>query len=96
MLAGGTIVANDTSSALAREVLYPRRWYLVWPAFRLIQHTIGSLPLSIRQAYGFEWRARYPRVGALDEVPPKMAALPRVANNEASATTLPALAEGRA
>jgi uncharacterized protein (DUF2236 family) len=58
-LAGGSIVVTDTSRALARAVLYPPRWYLAWPAFRPIQLlTIGSLPPSIRRAYGFEWRAR--------------------------------------
>jgi uncharacterized protein (DUF2236 family) len=59
MLAGGSIVVTDTSRALARAVLYPPRWYLAWPAFRTTQLlTIGLLPPSIRQAYGFEWRAR--------------------------------------
>ena len=59
MLAGGTIVVTDTSRALARAVLYPPRWYMAWPALRAMQLlTIGSLPPSIRQAYGFEWRAR--------------------------------------
>jgi len=59
MLAGGTLSVTDTSRALARAVLYPPHWYLAWPAFRAMQLlTIGSLPPSIRQAYGFEWRAR--------------------------------------
>ena len=59
MLAGGSIVVTDTSRALARAVLYPPRWYMVWPAFRAMQVlTIGSLPPSIREAYGFEWRPR--------------------------------------
>lgn len=59
MLAGGSIVVTDTSRALARAVLYPPQWYAVWPAFRAMQLlTIGSLPASIRHAYGFEWRAR--------------------------------------
>ena len=58
-LAGGSIVVTDTSRALARAVLYPPRWSLLWPAFRAVQLlTIGLLPPSIRQAYGFEWRAR--------------------------------------
>jgi uncharacterized protein (DUF2236 family) len=57
-LAGGSLVVTDTSRALARAVLYPPRWYVAWPAFRAIQLlTIGSLPASIRRAYGFEWRA---------------------------------------
>lgn len=59
MLAGGSLVITDTSRALARAVLYPPHWYLAWPAFRAMQLlTIGALPPSLRQAYGFEWRAR--------------------------------------
>ena len=59
MLAGGSLVVTDTSRALARAVLYPPRWHLVWPVFRPIQLlTIGSLPPSIREAYGFQWRRR--------------------------------------
>jgi uncharacterized protein (DUF2236 family) len=59
MLAGGSIVVTDTSRALARAVLYPPRWYVAWPPFRAMQLlAIGSLPISIRRAYGFEWRAR--------------------------------------
>jgi uncharacterized protein (DUF2236 family) len=58
-LAGGRLVVTDTSRALARAVLYPPRWHMAWPAFRAVQLlTIGALPPSIRQAYGFEWRAR--------------------------------------
>jgi uncharacterized protein (DUF2236 family) len=65
MLAGGTIMVTDTSRALARAVLYPPRWYVAWPAFRATQLiTIGSLPPSIREAYGFEWRARDARAFA--------------------------------
>jgi uncharacterized protein (DUF2236 family) len=64
-LAGGTIVVTDTSRALARAVLYPPQWYAVWPAFRAVQVlTIGLLPPSIREAYGFEWRARDERAFA--------------------------------
>lgn len=59
MLAGGQIVVTDTSRALARAVLYPPRWHVAWPAFRAMQLlTIGLLPPAIREAYGFEWRAR--------------------------------------
>jgi uncharacterized protein (DUF2236 family) len=57
MLAGGSLVVTDTSRALARALLYPPRWWVAWPAFRAMQlFTIGSLPPSIREAYGFEWR----------------------------------------
>jgi uncharacterized protein (DUF2236 family) len=59
MLTSGRLVVTDTSRALARAVLFPPRWYMVWPAFRAMQLlTIGSLPPSLRRAYGFEWRAR--------------------------------------
>jgi len=65
MLAGGSIVVTDTSRALARAVLYPPRWRVAWPAFRAMQLlTIGTLPTSIRRAYGFEWRARDARAFA--------------------------------
>ena len=59
MLEGGGLAVTDTSRALARAVLYPPRWRVAWPAFRAVQLlTIGTLPPSIRQAYGFEWRER--------------------------------------
>lgn len=65
MLSTGRIVVTDTSRALARAVLYPPRWYVAWPAFRALQLiTIGSLPPSVRQAYGFEWRPRDARAFA--------------------------------
>ena len=65
MLAGGSIVVTDASRALARALLYPPHWRLAWPAFRAMQLlTIGSLPPSIRQAYGFEWRTRDARAFA--------------------------------
>ena len=65
MLAGGTLVVTDTSRAMARAVLYPPRWYTAWPAFRAIQVlTIGTLPPPIRDAYGFDWRARDARAFA--------------------------------
>mgnify|MGYP006182662117 CR=1 FL=1 len=45
--------------ALAREVLFPPQWYLLWPALRPVQLiTIGLLPPGIREAYGFRWHAR--------------------------------------
>jgi uncharacterized protein (DUF2236 family) len=59
MLGSGRLVVTDTSRALARSLLYPPQWYLAWPAFRAMQLiTIGTLPPAIREAYGFEWRAR--------------------------------------
>jgi uncharacterized protein (DUF2236 family) len=57
MLSSGRLVITDTSRALARAVLFPPRWYVLWPAFRALQLlTIGSLPPAIREAYGFAWR----------------------------------------
>jgi uncharacterized protein (DUF2236 family) len=62
MLSSGTLVVTDTSRALARALLYPPKWYLMWPAFRVMQLlTIGSLPPSIREAYGFTWHPRHER-----------------------------------
>ena len=59
MLASGSIEVTDSSRALARAVLYPPRWYVAWPAFRAVQVlTIGSLPPSLRDAYGFRWTRR--------------------------------------
>jgi uncharacterized protein (DUF2236 family) len=65
MLSSGRIVVTDSSRALARAVLYPRKWYRAWPAFRAVQLlTIGTLPPPIREAYGFEWSARDQRAFA--------------------------------
>jgi uncharacterized protein (DUF2236 family) len=59
MMASGTLVVSDTSRSLAQALLYPPQWWLAWPAFRLLQLlTVGTLPPAIREAYGFEWRAR--------------------------------------
>lgn len=65
MLSNDSIAVTDTSRALARAVLYPPQWRIAWPAFRALQLiTIGSLPSSIREAYGFEWRAKDARAFA--------------------------------
>lgn len=59
MLANGGLVITDTSRALARALLYPPNWFVMWPAFRVMQLvTIGTLPPSIREAYGFTWSPR--------------------------------------
>jgi uncharacterized protein (DUF2236 family) len=59
MLGGGTLVVTDTSRALAHALLYPPQWWLAWPAFRALQLlTIGTLPPTLREAYGFTWSAR--------------------------------------
>jgi uncharacterized protein (DUF2236 family) len=59
MLDSGGLIVTDTSRALARAMLYPPKWYLLWPLFRVVQLlTIGTLPAPIREAYGFDWRLR--------------------------------------
>ena len=59
MLTGDHLVVTDTSRALARSVLFPPNWRLAWPAFRAVQLlTVGSLPVSLREAYGFAWTGR--------------------------------------
>jgi uncharacterized protein (DUF2236 family) len=58
MMHGGRIAVSETSRGLARAVLFPPRWQLLWPAFRAVQLiTIGLLPPGIREAYGFRWHA---------------------------------------
>jgi uncharacterized protein (DUF2236 family) len=59
VLAGGTLTVTEGTRRIARAVLYPRGWQLLWPAFRPLQLiTIGLLPPGIRQAYGFTWTDR--------------------------------------
>ncbi len=58
-LGSGRIAITPGGRALARAVLFPPRWRLLWPAFRPVQLiTIGLLPAEIRRAYGFEWNKR--------------------------------------
>ena len=65
MLASGSLTVTNTSRSLARSLLYPPHWHLLWPAFRAMQLlTIGTLPPSIRDAYGFTWTARDARAFA--------------------------------
>jgi uncharacterized protein (DUF2236 family) len=62
ILGSGRIAITPRSRALARAVLFPPRWWLLWPAFRPAQLiTIGLLPPSVRGAYGFEWTDREAR-----------------------------------
>ncbi|GMV21510.1 MAG: hypothetical protein AMXMBFR57_14590 [Acidimicrobiia bacterium] len=56
-LTEGTLVVGETSRSLARALLYPPHWYAAWPLFRAAQAlTFGTLPASVRAAYGFRWR----------------------------------------
>jgi uncharacterized protein (DUF2236 family) len=65
MLASRRIVICARGRAVARGILFPPGWRLMWPAFRALQLiTIGLLPPSIREGYGFRWTAQDAR--ALD------------------------------
>ena len=53
------IVVGARSRALARAILFPPGWRLMWLAFRPLQLlTIGLLPPAIREGYDFEWTPR--------------------------------------
>lgn len=59
MVDGDALAISDDSRALARAVLYPPRWWMLFPCFRPVQLlTIGLLPSALRRAYGFEWSDR--------------------------------------
>jgi uncharacterized protein (DUF2236 family) len=59
MLDSRRIVVSSTSRAVARAILFPPGWRLIWPAFRALQLiTIGLLPPAIREEYGFTWTPR--------------------------------------
>jgi uncharacterized protein (DUF2236 family) len=61
-LASGRLVVGARSRALARAILYPPGWWLLWPAFRPFQLlTVGTLPPALREAYGFPWTRREDR-----------------------------------
>jgi uncharacterized protein (DUF2236 family) len=58
-LGSGTLAVTDSSRSLARAILFPPRWWVLWPVFRPVQlMTIGLLPRRVREAYGFEWTER--------------------------------------
>jgi uncharacterized protein (DUF2236 family) len=59
MLACRRLVVTPRSRAIARAILFPPGWRLMWPVFRVLQLiTIGLLPAAIRAEYGFSWRQR--------------------------------------
>lgn len=63
MLSSGEIVVTDTSRALAREVISPSACGVTRPLVWLMRlTTLGLLPSTIRDAYGFPWDARHERV----------------------------------
>lgn len=62
MVQGAGLAISDDSRALARAVLYPPRWWLLFPLFRPVQLlTVGLLPAPLRVAYGFTWTHRQAR-----------------------------------
>jgi uncharacterized protein (DUF2236 family) len=62
MFTGGRIGVSDTSRTLARAILFPPYWRVLWPVLRPVQLiTIGLLPPEIRAGYGFTWTAREAR-----------------------------------
>ena len=59
MLASGEIVVTDAARTLAREIVTPPIPWAVRPLLPLVQlPTIGLLPPSIREGYGFRWDSR--------------------------------------
>jgi uncharacterized protein (DUF2236 family) len=59
MLASGEITVTDAARTLARAVLYPETPRIAEPALRLMRlTTIGLLPSTIRDGYGFSWDSR--------------------------------------
>ena len=59
MIDSGTIAVGTEARQLARNVLAPKIFILVWPAARVNRLvTIGLLPPPVRAQYGFAWSAR--------------------------------------
>jgi len=58
-LASREITVTDTARTLARSIVYPEVPRLAEPAVGLMRlTTIGVLPPTIREGYGFGWRSR--------------------------------------
>lgn len=56
MIASDSLAVTAEARALAQEVVWPRGSWVLWPASQLHRvTTVGLLPASIRQAYGFAW-----------------------------------------
>ena len=59
MLRDGEIAVTDTARLLARAIVWPPLPRAAWPVVWFMQlPTIGLLPASIREAYGFPWDSR--------------------------------------
>lgn len=73
-IGGGHVVVGVDARELAPAILHPRYSRLLWPlrnAMELV--TVGSLPLAIRDGYGFTWdaareRRRHRVLGNLNRV----------------------------
>jgi uncharacterized protein (DUF2236 family) len=58
-LGGGEIRVTDTARDLGREILFPPMSAPVWPALVVLRlATIGLLPPTLREGYGFAWDPR--------------------------------------
>ena len=58
MLSSEQIVVTDTARSLARSILHPGPW-IAEPAIWFVRlATIGLLPATIRDDYGFAWSSR--------------------------------------
>lgn len=56
MIDSDSLAVTADARALAQEVVWPRGSWVLWPASQLHRvTTVGLLPASIRQAYGFAW-----------------------------------------
>jgi uncharacterized protein (DUF2236 family) len=59
MLGSGEIIVTDAARALARAIVWPPAPRLAAPAIHLMRlPTVGLLPPTIREAYGFSWDSR--------------------------------------
>jgi uncharacterized protein (DUF2236 family) len=62
-LLSGEIHVTDTARELARGVLYPPMSLPAWPALAVLRlATVGLLPPSLREDYGFSWDSHRARV----------------------------------
>ena len=58
-LGSGEIHVTDTARDLAREILFPPMSAHVWPALVVLRlATVGLLPPTLREGYGFPWSSR--------------------------------------
>jgi len=58
-LRSGAIAVTETARTLARAVVYPPGTRVAGPAALLTRlPTLGLLPVTVREAYGFPWRSR--------------------------------------